>query len=242
MTTEMRRTGLDVVGDMPWGTHFCLFYETKVDLLDTLVSYCKAGLESQEFCLWVVAAPVTKEDAADALKQAVPHFDRYVADRSIEIVAARDWYLQDGKFDLDRVIQGWNEKLARAVARGYAGVRVTGDTAWLERKDWTDFCDYEESLNAAIANQRLAVLCTYPIEACGAGEVLDVVRTHQFAIAKRRGQWDVIESAGHQQAKGVALLRPQRFPVLTIDHQRIVEAAEIAGPKVRASKNQARRA
>ncbi|HKN71205.1 MAG TPA: MEDS domain-containing protein [Terriglobales bacterium] len=201
MTTEMRKTGVDVVGDMPWGTHFCLFYETKADLLDTTVSYCKAGLESQEFCLWVVAEPLVVEDARHALKQAVPDFDRYFADQSIEIVAARDWYLQDGTFDLNRVIGGWNEKLARASARGYVGVRVTGDTAWLEKKDWKDFCEYEDSVNQAVANQRLAVLCTYPLAACGAAEILDVVRTHQFAVTKRRGDWDVIETAGHKQAK-----------------------------------------
>src|SRR6202051_2114992 len=201
MTTEMRKTGDDVVGDMPWGTHFCLFYETRADLLETLVSYCKAGLESQEFCLWVVAEPLTGEDATHALERAVPGFDRYFADRSIEIVRAYDWYLQDGTFDLNRVIRGWNEKLARASARGYAGVRVTGDTAWLEKKDWKDFCEYEESLNQAVANQRLAVLCTYPLAACGAAEILDVVRTHQFAVTKRRGSWDVIETAGHKQAK-----------------------------------------
>ncbi|HEV7519898.1 MAG TPA: MEDS domain-containing protein, partial [Candidatus Angelobacter sp.] len=58
MISEMRRSGVEVVGDMPWGTHFCLFYETKADLLETLVSYCKAGLESDEFCLWVVAEPL----------------------------------------------------------------------------------------------------------------------------------------------------------------------------------------
>src|ERR1700682_5014913 len=201
MTIEMRKSGVDVVGDMPWGTHFCLFYETQTDLLETLVSYCKAGLENQEFCLWVVAEPLTGEAAERALKRAVPDFDRYFADRSIEIVAARDWYLQDGTFDLNRVIGGWNEKLARASARGYAGVRVTGDTAWLEKKDWKDFCEYEESLNQAVANQRLAVLCTYPLAACGAAEILDVVRTHQFAVTKRRGSWDVIETAGHKQAK-----------------------------------------
>jgi C4-dicarboxylate-specific signal transduction histidine kinase len=201
MLTEMRKTGVDVVGDMPWGTHFCLFYETKADLLDTLVSYCKAGLESQEFCLWVVAEPLAVEDARRALKRDVPDLDQYLADQSIEIVAARDWYLQDGAFDLNRVINGWNEKLARASARGYAGVRVTGDTAWLEKKDWNDFCEYEESLNQAIAGQRLAVLCTYPLAACGAAEILDVVRTHQFAVTKRRGSWDVIETAGHKQAK-----------------------------------------
>src|SRR6202045_1107462 len=201
MRAEMRKTGVDVVGDMPWGTHFCLFYETRADLLETLVSYCKAGLESQEFCLWVVAEPLTGEDAIHALERAIPDLDRHLADQSIEIVAAREWYLQDGTFDLNRVISGWNEKLARASARGYAGVRVTGDTAWLEKKDWKDFCEYEESLNQAIAGQRLAVLCTYPLTACGAAEILDVVRTHQFAVTRRRGGWDVIETAGHKQAK-----------------------------------------
>src|SRR5258705_1574743 len=201
MITEMRKTGIDVVGDMPWGTHFCLFYETQADLLETLVSYCKAGLEVREFGLWVVAEPLAVEDARREWNQAVPDCDGYSADQSIEIVAARDWYLKDGEFDLSRVIRGWNEKLAHASARGFAGVRVTGDTAWLEKKDWKDFCEYEESLNGSIANQRLAVLCTYPLAACGAGEILDVVRTHQFAVAKRRGSWDVIETAGHKQAK-----------------------------------------
>ncbi len=138
-----------------------------------MVCYCKAGLENQEFCLWVVAEPLTEADARQALKRAVPDLDQYLADRSIEIVAARDWYLQDGTFDLNRVIGGWNEKLARASARGYAGVRVTGDTAWLEKT----------------------------LALCGAAEILDVVRTHQFAVTKRRGSWDVIETAGHKQAK-----------------------------------------
>src|SRR5438045_880948 len=106
MTTELRKTGMDVVGDIAWGTHCCLFYETKADLLDTLASYCKAGLESQEFCLWVIAAPVTHEDAVGALRRVVPDIDRYTAHGSIEIVSARDWYLQDGSFDLQRVIEG----------------------------------------------------------------------------------------------------------------------------------------
>jgi signal transduction histidine kinase/PAS domain-containing protein len=166
-----------------------------------LVSYCKAGLENQEFCMWVVAEPFTGQDATHALKQAVPDFDQYLADHSIEIVAAHDWYLHDGTFDLNRVIAGWGEKLVRALARGYAGARVTGDTSWLKTKDWKDFCEYEESLNQAIANQRLAALCTYPLATCGAAEILDVVRTHQFAVTRRRGSWDVIETAGHKQAK-----------------------------------------
>ena len=201
MTTEMRRSGIEVVGDMPWGTHVCLFYETTADLLDTLVSYCKAGLESQEFCLWVVAEPITEQAARHALKQAVPDLERHLAEHSIEIISAGDWYLQGGTFDLQRVISGWNERLALALARGYAGVRVTGDPARLEKKDWKDFCEYEDMLNAAVANQRLAVLCTYPLAACGAAEILDVARTHQFVIAKRHERWEIIETPGPKQAK-----------------------------------------
>jgi len=201
LANETRKTGIEVVGDMPWGTHFCLFYETKEDLLGILVAYCKTGLEGGEFCFWVVADPLTIEEATDALQQAVPELNRYLANSSIEIVSARDWYLQGGTFDLQRVTAGWLEKVARASARGYAGVRVTGDTAWLQKNDWKHFCEYEESLNLAVANQRLAVLCTYPLAVCGAVEILDVVRTHQFALAKRHGEWDVIETAGLKQAK-----------------------------------------
>jgi len=228
MTTEMRKSGIDIVGDMPWGTHFCLFYETKDDVLDTLVSYCKAGSEGGEFCLWVVSDPVTVGEATHALMRAVPALDRYLADHSMEIVSARDWYLQGGTFDLKRVIAGWHDQLTRALARGYAGVRVTGDTAWLEKKDWRDFCEYEELLNDSVANQRLAVLCTYPLAACGAAEILDVVRTHQFATAKRRGSWDVIETAGLKQAKAEIKRLNEELEQRVVDRTRQLTAASEA--------------
>jgi C4-dicarboxylate-specific signal transduction histidine kinase len=202
MATEMRKTGIDVIGDMvAWGAHFCLFYETKEDLLDTLISYCKTGLESEEYCLWIVAEPLTIEEATGALKDAVPDLDQYLADSSLEIASAGDWFLQGNTFDGKRVTSDWYEKLARVSARGYAGMRVTGDTTWLAKKDWRHFCDYEEGLNEVIGNQRLAVLCTYPLAACGALEILDVVRTHQFVLARRHGSWDIVETAALKRAK-----------------------------------------
>src|ERR1700758_4888172 len=97
MATGMRKTGIDVVGDMAaWGAHFCLFYETKEDLLDTLISYCRSGLESDEYCMWIVAEPLTIEEATHALKDAMPDLDRYLADSRLEIASARDWFLPGG--------------------------------------------------------------------------------------------------------------------------------------------------
>ena len=46
-----RKTGLDMMGNVPSGTHICHFYQTKEDLLDILVPYFKAGLEGNELCI-----------------------------------------------------------------------------------------------------------------------------------------------------------------------------------------------
>src|SRR4029077_20703268 len=202
MATQLQKTGIDVVGDMvAWGAHFCLFYETREDLVDTLISYCKSGVESGEYCLWIVAEPLTIADARNALKDAVPDLERHLAHARIELASARDWFLPGGSFDGPRLTRSWYEKLASVSARGYAGMRVTGDTTWLTNKDWGHFCDYEDGLNEVIGNQRLAVLCTYPLAGCGAPQILDVVRTHQFVLARRHGSWDVLETATLKRAK-----------------------------------------
>ena len=199
---QIQKAGVDVIGDMVgWGTHFCLFYETKKDLLDASISYCKAGLEKDEYCLWIVAEPLTIAEATLALKEAVPHVDRHIADSSLEIMSARDWFLQGGAFDGKRVRETMYEKLTRVSARGYPGVRVTGDTTWLTKKDWAHYCEIEESINEVIGDQRLSVLCTFPLAACGAFEILDTVRTHQFALTRRHETWEVIETAGLKRAK-----------------------------------------
>src|SRR5260221_6844366 len=111
MANPLRPTGISVIGDVRWGTHFCYFYETKQDLLDALVPYFKAGLENNEFCLWVVSQPVTVEEAIHALEQAVPDFNRHLAERNVEIHDHDEWYLHNGRCDPKRVLQGWREKL-----------------------------------------------------------------------------------------------------------------------------------
>jgi len=69
------------------------------------------------------------------------------------------------------------------------------------RDSWIPFCELEDGINQVIGNQHLAVLCTYSLAACGAYEILDAVRTHQFALARREGKWVVIETAALKQAK-----------------------------------------
>ena len=75
--TALRKTGIDLVGEVPWGTHVCLFYETKQDLLDTNVDYLKAGLENNEYGLWAISDPIGLDDATEALRRRIPECDRH---------------------------------------------------------------------------------------------------------------------------------------------------------------------
>ncbi len=187
------------MGAVPWGTHFCQFYQTKTDLLDTLVPYFKAGLENNEFCLWITAEPLSAKEARQAMRRAMPDFADRLAKGQIEILPYTDWYLKGGSFDQQRVLAGWVDKLNAAFAAGYAGLRLTGNTFWLEKRDWKSFGDYEAAVNDIIGKYHMLALCTYSLDKCGAVEVIDVIRNHEFALIRKEGEWELIENAIHRQ-------------------------------------------
>jgi len=201
MAGDNRKSGIDIRGDVPGGTHFCQFYETPKDLTEILVPYFKAGLEGNEFCMWVTAEPLVEEHAREAMRKAMPDFDRYLEKGQIEILPHDQWYLKGGVFDLQKVLNGWIDKLDHALKRGYDGLRVTGNTAWLEKNDWKSFTEYEEKLNSVIASYRMITICTYSLDRCGAAEIIDVVSNHQFALVRRQDQWQLMESTEHNQAE-----------------------------------------
>ncbi|MGB8959720.1 MAG: MEDS domain-containing protein [Candidatus Aminicenantales bacterium] len=212
MSTELRKSGIDIIGDVSWGTHFCQFYRTAQDLLDILIPYFAAGLRNNEFCMWITSEPLGREAAERALAEALPDFERYVQKGQIEILPHTDWYLRGGTFDSPRVLDDWVKKLETARARGFDGLRLTGNTFWLEKKDWRAFTDYEAAVDGVIGRYRMLAVCTYSLDRCGANEVLDVVRNHRFALVRREAKWELVESTDSKKADA-ALRRLAQFPL-----------------------------
>jgi len=186
---------------MPWGTHICVFYETKQDLLDVCVAFFEAGLESNEFCVWAVSKPADEKEAMKALRARVPQFDRRLAAEQIEILKGYDWYLPANEFDLQRITGGWNVKLESALAKGFEGMRVSGNAFWLETKLWKEFREYEEELDRTLAGRKMIVMCTYALKAARAVDLMDVARAHQLTVAHRGGEWEFLETPELKQAK-----------------------------------------
>jgi DNA-binding CsgD family transcriptional regulator len=234
----LRNTGISLLGKVPWGTHISLFYETRQDLLDTNLSYFKAGIEANEYGLWAIFDPISPDDAKDVLRRGIPNFDRHLTAGDIEIVAGADLYLEGGQFELGKVIRTWHQKRQKALATGHEGLRVSGNAQWQQTGLWKDFCTYERVLDNSIAGHQMLVMCTYSLEASRACDILDVARAHQCTIARRNGEWDFLEvpSADRSQheikilkSDTDVLSRPFQGRELLTPRERVVLAQIVKG-------------
>jgi PAS domain S-box-containing protein len=198
---KLRNSGIDIIGDVPWGTYFCQFYQTKEDLADILVPYFKAGLENNEFCLWVTSQPLEVEDAIEALRWAIPDLNTYLEKGQIEIISYTCLNVTGSIYDSERVVNGCIEKLNHALESGYEGMRLSGNTSWLEKKDWAYLVDYMGKMDDIIGKYQMIALGSYFIDKYSAAEITEVVSNHQFSLIKREGKWERIDNSGRKKAE-----------------------------------------
>src|SRR5260370_7743754 len=104
------QSGLPVLGEIPWGTHVCQFYERPEDLLETLVPYFKAGVEGNEVCVWVTDHELPARTAAEALRAALPDLDARLTSGQIEIVHSYDCYAKSFQSNPAAVLAPSNPK------------------------------------------------------------------------------------------------------------------------------------
>jgi hypothetical protein len=74
MVVQDRQTGIDSLKLLPWGSHICVFYSSPNDLGDIFVPYFKAGLENNEFCVWITPNSPGKKSEKAAINRVTPSF------------------------------------------------------------------------------------------------------------------------------------------------------------------------
>jgi DNA-binding CsgD family transcriptional regulator len=210
--SRLRDTGLEAVGEVPWGSHFCVFYETRKDLLDIVVPFFKAGLEANEFCLWIVANSelLTIKEAKTVLYDSVPDLDRLLRNGNIEIAPYHKWFLTGRAVDVQKAIARFHQKVSEAAKKGFSGTRLTGSPAWMrDNLRARSFREFEQKFNGQLTREQMIAACTFPLRLSGAEDILNAAGTHQFAITVRKGSWKRVEIADMKSARKEAITHPE---------------------------------
>jgi hypothetical protein len=189
-----RRSGIPGVGNIGWGEHLCAFYNRKQELLNLVVPFIQAGLQDNEFCLWITGEPVTERDAFEALEAVLPQAHEYLIRERLEILPYHQWYQSSGAFNGERVLENWISKARYAEANDCAGIRITGNAFWLQsEEEWAQFGCYEKKVEAAIRSERILALCTYPIERCSHDQAFHSLSNHGSTLLRRNNEWQRLE-------------------------------------------------
>jgi PAS domain S-box-containing protein len=199
-------------------------------------------LENNEFCMIITSEPLDKKETREAIRLALPNFDGYLKRGQVEIIPYEEWYLQDGAFSAQKALNGWIYKLDQALAKGYDGLRTTGNTAWLEKKDWKSFTEYEEKVNNTIGQYRMVASCAYSLDKCGASELVDIVSNHQLVLIRRKDKWKPVENSERKnmeerlrqkEAFNFALFQHNPVETIAVDRKGKVVKTNLARKKAR---------
>jgi PAS domain S-box-containing protein len=209
-----RKSGLQVIVDIPWGTHFCQFFRTEEDLADILVPYLKAGLNNHELCICIAAEPLDSEKTTAALKRIIPGFSKFLKKGQVEILSYEEWYLKNKAFDPEQALANLREGLDKSVSRGFEGLRLADNTFQLDTGDWESHSEYEAVADTIIEQNRILAVCAYSLDKCDPSEIIDIIQTHQFALIKKDDEWKIAKRSERKQAERALEVSEQNYSAL----------------------------
>jgi DNA-binding CsgD family transcriptional regulator len=161
----------------------CCLYETEEGHRAVLAPFLRQGLDRGEKVLCI-----GDTHTADAVFAYLRHdgvdVEPYLARGQLVFVAANDAYVAESVFDPDRTIAMLRTETEEALAAGYTALRCTGDMIWALRglPGSERLIEYEGKLNEFFAGRQCLAICQYDRRRFEAALLLDVLRTHPFAM------------------------------------------------------------
>ncbi len=184
--SEHRNSGIPLIGDLAWGTDFCVFHETRKDLAGILAPFFRAGILGGELCVWVAPDPPDAGEASQALQQALPEFKEWVGEGRLEIIPRSRWRARDG--DAGGTILS---KLDQAILGGFAGLRLAWDVS-PEAPGGHAVAPEEKDV---LSGDNVLSLFSFPRARFDAASLMQTVKNHRFALVQNRDRWEIIESS-----------------------------------------------
>jgi two-component system, sensor histidine kinase PdtaS len=170
--------GLPGIDQVPFGMHACHFFSNRDQLVAVLVPYVIAGLRGNERCLWVTAPPLPAREAVRALRAAWDGADDAVQAGALRFLDFDHQYASAAGLKGHDVVELWLDEEKRALAEGYNGLRIAGNTSFLKPGDWSTFLEHEEAVTGRFHGRRIVALCSYARAECNHQQMSEVMHAH----------------------------------------------------------------
>ena len=192
--SKLRNSGLSVLGDIPWGTHFSLGYKTEQDLIETVSSYFRFGLAANEGCLWMVDKDLGLGNPEETLRERLEKLDDHVREGRLEIKTFGFRSLNPPHVDPEMLLNALQCKVLAARAIGLSGLRLCITAPWPIPELWGSYAEYKRGWDRAVGELEVLAMYTIPLEGCSAEQVTGLSRAHERSVVVQNGDWSAIEA------------------------------------------------
>lgn len=177
-----RESGIDKIGQIPWGAHLSYLYTSKDDFARIVAPFINSGLSNNELCIWIYPKNQSLKEAKSILETCVKNPDTYIKKKQLKLLPYTRWYVQDKNFNEMRVNRQWMELIKYAEENGFDGLRAVGDTSWLKKCHLKEFERYEHNIKNFFSGYNFLALCLYDIKKTTIHEVVNILQTHSFTV------------------------------------------------------------
>lgn len=110
------------------GEHVLVVYDTQEEMIEQALEFLKIGIINSEDVMFVTdGMPVDLILEKIAMEWIGVNIDKMEQEGRITLHTFREWYMPDGKFDLQNAITRLREKMQHTSEQGRKGFRCVGD-------------------------------------------------------------------------------------------------------------------
>lgn len=205
ISDERRKSGIEFVGDIAWGTHMCIFSENVDELLEILLPFFSQGLKSNEYCILTTKDQFFTQKVKNLLEDYIPNFCNYLTHKQLVFQNLEDaeWNNDYNDFSqfIDKIKCQILSEMEQALANGFSGLRISFDpfTIINQVKDhlfhlYSKINLYEKMINDLHKHNKLISLCSYPLTSKNVPDVIEISNKHHCTLIKRQGEWTKLDN------------------------------------------------
>lgn len=164
------------------GEHYCHIYEADPQL-DAIAAFLERGLERYEKCVYIGDA-ASLSAAVETFRNQGIDIPALTLSGQLEIVGGDTFFIKEGRFAPDAMVDFLRFAAEFAIGRGYGGLRAVEEMTWARTGGLGEgeFVGYASKVNRLCGLYPILAVCQFDARQLTPRAVLEVIKSHPLVI------------------------------------------------------------